>query len=472
MCSSVASLASMRRRMCSTRALTTCCRAPWRGRSTRTDVRDAIRFTVAHGVHVRARSGGHSYAGYSTCPTAASSLTCAGSNAVKFNRAAGTATIGAGAQLIDIYSKLSAQAGVTRAGRLVPVGRESPASTLGGGFGLRGRHLGLTIDSLHGGQASSPPTGGFGTVNGQVRSGSVLGAEGRRGRQLRRCDRVYVQGPRDTGGRDLFPTSMWPWSSAERGDRRLAVLGAAHDPGAVTSILHLNSGAPTVDRGKRSVPRAVGVAAGNRARARCSTVPGANLATNRRRSPISRSLQLLLAGVREPHASPPAIPSGAGPSGTMPRESFNAKFDYVAKPLPSRGAGGDRSRPPSTQVPGRCCATPTEARSSRSLRPRRRSSTARSSSVSSTTATASTPAWIEQAWTQRSCTRSCQAAPIRTTSTRRSATGSTPTTARTCTRLETDPQARGPHHYFHLPTGDRALKSDSTRPARSDPTQV
>ena len=31
-----------------------------------TDVRNAIRFTAARGVRVRARSGGHSYAGYST----------------------------------------------------------------------------------------------------------------------------------------------------------------------------------------------------------------------------------------------------------------------------------------------------------------------------------------------------------------------------------------------------------------------
>ena len=30
------------------------------------DVRDAIRFCTAHGIDVRARSGGHSYAGYST----------------------------------------------------------------------------------------------------------------------------------------------------------------------------------------------------------------------------------------------------------------------------------------------------------------------------------------------------------------------------------------------------------------------
>ena len=30
------------------------------------DVRDAIRYTVAHHTPVRARSGGHSYAGYST----------------------------------------------------------------------------------------------------------------------------------------------------------------------------------------------------------------------------------------------------------------------------------------------------------------------------------------------------------------------------------------------------------------------
>jgi FAD/FMN-containing dehydrogenase len=109
------------------------------------DVRDAIRFCTGKGVHVRARSGGHSYAGYSTAAHGVV-LDLRELATISVDAHAGTATVGAGVQLIDLYSRL-AQSGVTIPGGSCPsVG--IAGVTLGGGFGLAARHLGLTIDSL------------------------------------------------------------------------------------------------------------------------------------------------------------------------------------------------------------------------------------------------------------------------------------------------------------------------------------
>lgn len=60
------------------------------------DVRDAIRWALATGTRVRARSGGHSYAGYSTL-TDGVVLDVRELNGVRLDRRAGTATVGAGA---------------------------------------------------------------------------------------------------------------------------------------------------------------------------------------------------------------------------------------------------------------------------------------------------------------------------------------------------------------------------------------
>lgn len=117
------------------------------------DVRDAIRFTAGHGIPVRARSGGHSYAGYSTL-TSGVVLDLRGLNWVNFDQAAGLATIGAGVQI--------ATHGVTLPGGSCPsVG--VAGVTLGGGFGLASRHLGWPSTACLPSR-SSRPTGGFGPL--------------------------------------------------------------------------------------------------------------------------------------------------------------------------------------------------------------------------------------------------------------------------------------------------------------------
>lgn len=109
------------------------------------DVRDAVRFTVSRGVRVRARSGGHSYAGYSTLSDDVV-LDLRRLSWVKVDQRNRTATIGAGSQLIDVSSVLARKGATIPAGSCPSVG--IAGVTLGGGFGLAGRALGLTLDNL------------------------------------------------------------------------------------------------------------------------------------------------------------------------------------------------------------------------------------------------------------------------------------------------------------------------------------
>ncbi len=290
-----------------------------------TDVRDAIRFTVAHGVHVRARSGGHSYAGYSTASNGVV-LDLRKLDAIKFNRGAGTATIGAGAQLIDIYSELSAH-GVTVPGGSCPsVG--IAGSTLGGGFGLAARHLGLTTDSLHAVKIVTAD-GQLRTVNGQSDPDLLWALKGGGGGNFGVVTEFTFKVHPIPTDATYFQVD-WPWSSA---DEAIAAWQswAPHTTGKLTSILHLNSSGPSIEANGQylgsagSLPGIVAPLLG---------VPGANLATNVQKPYLQ--IQLLLAGC-EGRTVSACHTVGAGPGATMPRESFNAKSDYVAKPLPSAG---------------------------------------------------------------------------------------------------------------------------------------
>ncbi|MCP2301923.1 FAD/FMN-containing dehydrogenase [Actinokineospora globicatena] len=93
---------------------------------------------------IAARSGGHSYAGYSA-PDGGLVVDLRGMSAVDV-RPDGTAVIGAGARLIDVYTALAA------AGRCLPAGTCPTVGiaglTLGGGLGVLTRKYGLTCDRL------------------------------------------------------------------------------------------------------------------------------------------------------------------------------------------------------------------------------------------------------------------------------------------------------------------------------------
>ncbi len=108
------------------------------------DVQTCLSFVQRFGLPFTPRSGGHSYAGYSTTTGLVVDITSL--NAVKVNADTGVATIGAGARLIDVYAALAQQGLSLPAGSCPTVG--IAGLTLGGGVGVLGRKFGLTCDNL------------------------------------------------------------------------------------------------------------------------------------------------------------------------------------------------------------------------------------------------------------------------------------------------------------------------------------
>jgi FAD/FMN-containing dehydrogenase len=108
------------------------------------DVAHTIAFARAHGLRFAARSGGHSYAGYSLSHGIV--IDVSPMAAVRPHPATDTVTIGAGARLIEVA------AGLAPTGRMLPGGTCATVGisglTMGGGQGVTGRRFGLTCDSL------------------------------------------------------------------------------------------------------------------------------------------------------------------------------------------------------------------------------------------------------------------------------------------------------------------------------------
>jgi len=114
--------------------------------TTPSDVQRCVDFARRHGVELAARSGGHSYGGYSVCQGLVVDVTRMAD--VRVNPAGTRATVGAGARLIDVYAALGSH------GRLLPGGSCPTVGiaglTLGGGISVFSRRYGLTCDQLAG----------------------------------------------------------------------------------------------------------------------------------------------------------------------------------------------------------------------------------------------------------------------------------------------------------------------------------
>ena len=108
------------------------------------DVQACVAAAAASGTPIAARSGGHSYAGYST-PDGALVVDLAGLSGVSVNPD-GSMVVGAGARLIDVYAAAGNAGRAIGAGSCPSVG--IAGLTLGGGVGVLGRKFGLTCDQL------------------------------------------------------------------------------------------------------------------------------------------------------------------------------------------------------------------------------------------------------------------------------------------------------------------------------------
>jgi hypothetical protein len=108
------------------------------------DVARCIDFATSHEVPIAARSGGHSYGGYSNSDGLVIDVSRMASIGV--DTAANIARVGAGAKLIDVYNVIG------NADRLLPGGSCPSVGiaglALGGGIGVFGRKYGLTTDNI------------------------------------------------------------------------------------------------------------------------------------------------------------------------------------------------------------------------------------------------------------------------------------------------------------------------------------
>jgi FAD/FMN-containing dehydrogenase len=106
------------------------------------DVSTCLAFVRKYGVPVAARSGGHSYAGWSS----SSGLIVDVTPMAGVNVSGTVATVGAGTHLVDFYNGLSAHGRVVPGGSCPTVG--IAGLTLGGGVGVVSRAFGLTSDNV------------------------------------------------------------------------------------------------------------------------------------------------------------------------------------------------------------------------------------------------------------------------------------------------------------------------------------
>ncbi len=267
------------------------------------DVQAALRWAERHDVRLVPRSGGHSYAGYSTADSGVV-VDLRRLRAIAVHPGGGRATVAPGATLIEVYERL-ARAGVTVPGGSCPsVGFGGIA--LGGGYGLAARALGLTADN--------------------VRAITVVTADGRIRRADARRDPELLWACRGGGGgnfgivtafelgthparRAAYFTASVPWAAAD------AVLAAWQrwapetDP-ALTSVMTIGAN-------------------------RSATVVGQYLGPEARLGALLGPLRAAGASVSTGSASYAALQLRWGNGRRSPRTRFSAKSDYVREPLSS-----------------------------------------------------------------------------------------------------------------------------------------
>jgi FAD/FMN-containing dehydrogenase len=285
------------------------------------DARKAVQWAVAHGVPLRARSGGHSYAGYSTL-SGGMALDLRNLRGISVDPHARTATIGAGSQLIDVYAALAARGVTIPAGSCPSVGIAGHA--LGGGMGLAGRKFGLTTDNLLSARIV--------TADGKLITASAHehpdlywalrgGGGGNFGVVTSFTFRVHA----------VPKTVAWffvRWPASRAADALAAWQGwAPHARRELTSIFHLNGGGSTSVSGQYFGPASDLHAL----LSLLTSVGGASVSSG---NLDYFHAQLMWAGCSSISLTA-CHTTGTRPEGTLSRASFQAKSDYVAKPLPA-----------------------------------------------------------------------------------------------------------------------------------------
>jgi FAD/FMN-containing dehydrogenase len=306
------------------------------------DVAVCLGFASRYKLPVRARSGGHSYAGWSGVTGGLvvdvsrldsfdahrdSRTDSTADMRTDTGKGSGTVRVGTGLSLIDFYARLAARGLAVPGGSCPTVG--IAGLTLGGGVGVVSRLYGLTSDNLE-------------AVQIVTANGDVLTCDSRRHSDLLWACRGGGGGNFGVATSFTLRTHKlrhlvlfflsWPWARAER------VVDAwqrwaPHAPDALWSNMHLSAapgGKPVLGVGGTFVGGVAGAEAHlNELYARVGSGPASAYV---RRVPYLDAM-LVEAGcsglrVHECHA---------GPGGRLARVPYYAKSDFFSRPLSKAG---------------------------------------------------------------------------------------------------------------------------------------
>ncbi|GCE23928.1 FAD-binding oxidoreductase [Dictyobacter kobayashii] len=294
------------------------------------DVQNCLAFVSRFNLPVTARSGGHSYAGYST--TTGLMLDVSRMNTISVDSGSGNATIGSGAKLIDVYSTLAQQGRVIPAGSCPTVG--VAGLTMGGGVGVLGRKFGLTCDNLVSAQVVLAD-GRVVTCDASQNSSLFWALRGGGGGNFGIVTSFTFQ-THPVASLSIF-TLGWNWSDAT------AVVNAWQNwaPQAPDELwsncLLLN----TTDKNGDPLVRVNGVYVGgvdalNQQLQNLINKLGIAPTTRYASSAGLLDTMLYEAGCSNKTLDQCRLPS-QNPQGQIQRDTFAAKSDYIAKPLPIQG---------------------------------------------------------------------------------------------------------------------------------------
>jgi FAD/FMN-containing dehydrogenase len=293
------------------------------------DVVTCLAFVRSYGVPVAARSGGHSYAGWSST----SGLIVDVTRMAGVSVSGGTATVGAGTRLIDVYNGLAAYGRAVPGGSCPTVG--IAGVTLGGGVGVVSRAYGLTSDNVQSLQIVTAD-GQIRTCNASSNPDLFWACRGGGGGNFGVVTSfTFTTHPAD---QIILFLLYWPWSQAAR------VISAwqswaPHAPDELWSNLHLSAmpggSIPSIQVGGTYLGT---VSAAYAQLEKLYAAVGSGPSSPFLMSMSWLDAMLVEANCASKSASECHLPTQT-PDGQLSRASEYAKSDYFTKPLSSQGIG-------------------------------------------------------------------------------------------------------------------------------------
>ncbi|MDX2709891.1 FAD-binding oxidoreductase [Streptomyces sp. PA03-6a] len=295
------------------------------------DIRACLDFARRTGVPVSVRNGGHSYAGYSG---GKGRLVLDVSSMASVSLSGGTATIGGGAKLIDVYTKLGASGRTLPAGSCPTVGISG--LTLGGGHGVLSRAYGLTCDSLTGAEIV--------TAGGRVLRCSASenpelfwALRGAGGGQFGVVTRLTF----DTQASPQVVTGYltWPWSKAAAVLRAWQEWGPTQ-PDEIWSALHLDksgTGSPQISIATVGITSRDGLANAVDRLADTIGAPASSVSLHPRSYLDAALAYAGCSNLSTAQCHLPGTTPGRSPSGRLGRETYAARSDFYDRSLSAAG---------------------------------------------------------------------------------------------------------------------------------------